>query len=111
MHDKSETDRIVIVASGFGLWLDGRHVASARWGDVSRVHARRAAESEGIVVRVSLADGRDVALGEHVSGWLAFLHAASVQLPGMPPVERWRPALADADEALLYDRSARRRRP
>jgi hypothetical protein len=109
--ERGESDRIVLVASGFGLWLAGRHVASARWGDVERVRAIRPQDEHApLVVEVALAGGSVVELREDVPGWLAFLHAARVQLAGMPPAERWRAELpAGGGELLLFDRRARRR--
>ena len=115
MEGMSENDRIVIVASGFGLWLDGQHVASARWGDIARLRAVRVAGSaaRSVVVEITLADGATIELREHVAGWLGFLNAAASRLSGMPPIEHWRPELsapdAPAGEVVLYDRTARRR--
>jgi len=115
MEGMHETDRIVIVASGFGLWLDGRHVASARWGDVSRVRASRPGGlvTTPLLVEVTLADGTTIAMPEHVSGWFNFLQTAATRLPGLPRVEVWRPPLstpgASAADELLFDRQARRR--
>jgi hypothetical protein len=114
MEGMSETDRIVIVASGFGLWLDGQHVASARWGDVARMRAVRAVSpAVSIVVEITLADGRTIELREHVAGWRTFLNAAASRLSGIPPIDHWRPELSSPDsdvgEALLFDRSTRRR--
>jgi hypothetical protein len=77
--------RIVVVASGFGLWRDGRHVASARWSDVVGVHASAPgpdAPVEG--VEIELADGRVLALDGTLPGWRDFVHAAGSRLTGMP---------------------------
>ena len=109
--ERGESDRIVLVASGFGLWLGGRHVASARWGDVERVCAIRGPDEHvPLIVAVTLAGGSAIELHEDVPGWLAFLHAARGQLAGMPPAEQWRAELpAGGGELLLFDRRARRR--
>ena len=63
-----------------------------------------------VTVEITLADGRAIALHEHVSGWGSFLRAAPAQLAGMPATDQWRAELASSGgEVLLFDRSARRR--
>ena len=109
------TDRIVIVASGFGLWRGGRHAGSARWSDVSRIQATvdRTSAEPGVLVRVALDTGMVLDLVDTLPGWAGFLAAAADRLPGMPRLAAWLPALlaptsAEA-ERVLFERKSRTR--
>ena len=79
------TDRIVLVAAGFGVWQAGRHLASARWTDVVRVRALTsgagAADSSGLALQ--LRDGTEILIHEALPGFVPFLAAAETTLPGM----------------------------
>ena len=86
MDDNSNaTDRIVVVGAGFGVWIDNRHIASARWGDVTEVRVRKhdAAHKEGVDLVVVLRDGAEVAIEYNLSGYQSFLAAAEASLAGM----------------------------
>jgi hypothetical protein len=78
------TDRVVLVAAGFGVWQAGRHLASARWTDVVRVRAlRRDGETEPPVLALKLRDGTEVLVQATLPGFGSFLDAAEKALPGM----------------------------
>ena len=106
-----DTDRIVMVASGFGLWRGGRHVGSARWADVARISALTDAASAepGVRVQVTLDTGMVLDLPESLPGWAAFLGIAAERLPGMPRLAAWRPTMAAPADAprLLFERKGR----
>lgn len=109
------TDRVVLVASGFGVWQGGRHVASARWTDVARVRAFTGAEAtkDLLHVAVQLRDGSEVLVQEDVPGFEQFLAAAEKRLPGMLARSSWRrrpaqPAGASG-EVVLYERGGQGR--
>ena len=77
--------RIVVVASGFGLWRDNRHVASARWSDVVGVHVPAPVpDAPAERLEIELADGSVLPLDSSLPGWRDFVHAAGSRLAGMP---------------------------
>ena len=84
------TSRIVVVASGFGLWRDGRHVASARWSDVVGVHVPAPSPDLPAAERMELrmADGSVLPLDSTLPGWRDFVHAAGSRIAGMPRLTR-----------------------
>ncbi len=109
----SEPRRLVVVTSGFGLWSDGRHQLSARWSEVERVATVRppagVADPAALVLRLTLADGRELALDALTPGWDAFLAVAPAMLSGMPPAAAWQPTLLQSPAAVgatvvLYER-------
>lgn len=108
-----ESDRIVVVASGFGVWQDGRCVASARWADVQRVRALRRSELTPhlVCLTVTLTAGGELEVHERLPGWAAFVAAAVAALPGMPAAAVWRPTVPDptseVPDALLFQRRTR----
>lgn len=73
-----ETDRIVVVGSGFGVWMDNRHVASGRWSDVTEMRESRLDEShpDDLKVIVTLLDGTEVSIDSSMVGYQNFLSAA-----------------------------------
>ena len=73
-----ETDRIVVVGSGFGVWMDNRHVASGRWSDVSEMRESKPDEShpDDMNVIVTLLDGTEVSIDSSMAGYENFLSAA-----------------------------------
>ena len=108
------TDRVVLVASGFGIWQDGRHAASGRWGDVVEVRLveRDAPEADPvIIIAMKLRDGCEVLLHERVPGFEQFLAAAERSLPGMRPRASWRaaamPPAVPRNGTVLFERVAR----
>jgi hypothetical protein len=108
--DLHATDRIVLAGTGFGVWEGGRHLASTRWADVSRVRALKhdALTTDLICVAVSLRDGNEILVHEEVPGFDAFLAAAETRLSGMQPRSAWwstvvQPAFA-RNETLLFER-------
>ena len=108
-----ETDRIVLVASGFGIWQGGRHAASARWTDVARVRvSTRDQPTRAAAVTVTLRDGTEVLLPEGLPGSEQFLATAEKALPGMTVRAVWRPKLAESAsagaEVVLFERVVRR---
>ena len=105
-----DTDRIVLVASGFGVWQAGRHVASARWADVIRASLFKAdqPESEMLCVTLGLRDGTEVLVNEELPGFEPFLAAAEDALPGMLRRTTWlagvrNPAFVQR-EMVLFER-------
>ena len=114
--DVNETDRVVLVGAGFGVWQGGRHQASARWSDVVRVRAFRARTPAGggTYLGLALRDGSEVRVHDNVPGYQSFVTAAAAALPGMRPHAAWLAALEpsmDEDEGtVLFERGARRGR-
>ena len=103
MDDNSHaTDRIVVVGSGFGVWMANRHIASGRWGDVIEVRAIRhdASSSSRVNLVVIIRDGSEVSVNGSVSGYQSFLADAEELLPGMRNSSEWLPPI------LIADRSA-----
>ena len=109
------TDRVVLVASGFGVWQGGRHVASARWTDVARVRAFTGADATKDLLHVALRlrDGTEVLVQEDVPGFEQFLATAEKSLPGMLARSSWRrrptQAAAASSEVVLYERGGQER--
>ncbi len=104
-----ETDRIVVVGAGFGLWQNDRHVASGRWSDIVEVRALRShgPDQQMVSVVLKLRDGPDVSFGDELSGYQSFLVAAESALPRMRPHAEW--VMADeqppgSGEVLLFTR-------
>lgn len=105
-----DSDRVVVVAAGFALWVGSRCAASARWSDVRRLRAYRQAGTgpDAICLGVDLADGTVMELKEQAPGFDAFLDRASVVLPGLLPFTAWHPALTLAastgEGIVLFER-------
>lgn len=113
--DPNATDRVVLVAAGFGVWHGGRHQASARWTDVARVRAVRegGAATGRIRLAVALDNATEVLIHEQVPGYASFLGAAERSLRGMIPRTSWMASLHEATgaggEVVLFERPARGR--
>ena len=77
-NNAHETDRIVVVGSGFGVWMDNRHVASGRWSDVAEMRESKLDEShpDDMSVIVTLMDGTEVSIDSSMAGYQNFLSAA-----------------------------------
>ena len=104
------TDRVVLVGTGFGVWREGRHQASARWTDVVRARAfkRDQLTTDLICVAFGLRDGSEILVHEELPGFEQFLVAAEVKLPGMQPRSAWwevvaKPAFAP-NETVVFER-------
>ena len=110
----ADPGRVVVVAAGFALWLGGRCVAAARWGDIRRLraHRRAIAQSDVLCLRVELADGSVLELREEAPGFDAFLDRCATMLSGLLPYRDWHhkldAAAPDDDGIVLYDRTTRR---
>ena len=108
--DPNATDRVVIAGSGFGVWFGGKHQASARWSDVSRVRAFRSSDGHGggICIGLTLKTGAEVLVHDAVPGYAGFIGAAEVALRGMVPRATWTAELGEsgssASEMVLYER-------
>jgi hypothetical protein len=76
--DRSESDRVVVVGSGFGVWKNNAHVASARWTDVARIDS---VAGEGISIK--LLDGTEISINKALPGYSSFFDAAGAALSGM----------------------------
>jgi hypothetical protein len=107
----AESDRIVVVTSGFGVWTGGRPGPAVPWRDVTRVVALRRAVAGAVAVhlRVTLVDGRALEMHDRMAGWGSFLQAAPERLSPMPAAAAWWPAaihpeLGDS-EIVLYERA------
>jgi hypothetical protein len=104
------TDRIVVVATGFGVWQAGRHLASARWTDVVRVRAfgRDAGATDPSVLGLRLRDGTEILVHEALPGFEPFLNAAETTLPGMSRRAVWLAGMGQSDvaqpETVLFER-------
>ena len=103
-----EPTRLVVVASGFGLWREGRHQLSARWADVARVECR----SDPPTLVISLADARELRVDATIAGWAEFLAAAPGALLGARTHTVWLPlpVLPDGGAVVLFERRAPRQR-
>ena len=107
------TDRVVLVAAGFGVWQGGRHVASARWTDVERVVAVRSetASTPRLRVMLRLQGVDDVFLAADLPGFEHFLAVAEQSLPGMRRSTSWRkvehPGASVQQDLVLFDRTVR----
>lgn len=77
-NNAHETDRIVVVGSGFGVWMDNRHVASGRWSDVAEMRESKLDEAhpDDMRVIVTLMDGTEVSIDSRMAGYQSFLSAA-----------------------------------
>ena len=110
-----ELGRIVVVAAGFALWKSGRCIAAARWSDIKRVLAHRAAVETSNAVRlvVELADGTTLEFLEEAPGFDLFLDRAQVTLPGLLRFADWHPSLMLAprggEGVVIFARPALRR--
>jgi hypothetical protein len=110
----ADPGRVVVVAAGFALWLGGKCVAAARWGDIRRLRAyrRSVAQSDALCLGVDLVDGSVLELREEAPGFDAFLDRCAAMLTGLLPYRDWHHRLdvasADGDGILLYDRTTRR---
>ena len=104
----AEPTRLVVVASGFGLWREGRHELSARWADVARVECR----SDPPSLVVALMDARELRVDATIAGWTEFLAAAPGALFGTRTRPVWLPlpVSADGGAIVLYERRAPRQR-
>jgi len=109
--DPNETDRIVLVASGFGVWQAGRHIASGRWGDIVRVRAFRPTDpaAGSVTIDLALRGGTEVTITPAIPGYDAFLRAAETALPGMRPRAKWgeaaKPLSATREEIVVFERA------
>ena len=107
-----EQGRVVVVAAGFALWLQGKCVAAARWSDIRRVRAMRrpSAAGEQISLIVELTDGTTLELLERAPGFDLFAERAVSVLTGLRPIAEWRaspPAEAPSPNGtLLFERAA-----
>ena len=103
------TDRVVVVASGFGVWQAGRHLASARWADVVRVRAigRDASATDSSDIALLLRDGTEILVDGTLRGFDPFLDAAETTL-GMRSRDVWAAGLEQSrvagEEAVLFER-------
>ena len=77
-NNAREPDRIVVVGSGFGVWMDNRHVASGRWSDVTEMRESKPDEAhpDDMNVIVTLLDGTEVSIDSSMAGYQNFLSAA-----------------------------------
>ena len=104
------TDRVVLVAAGFGVWQAGRHLASARWTDVVRVRAvgRNAALTNASALVLLLRDGTEIIVDGTLPGFDPFLDAAEKTLPGMSQRATWLGLIGKSDvgqrETVLFER-------
>jgi hypothetical protein len=99
------SDRIVIIAAGFGVWHGGKCLASGRWTDIVRVRTTQAGASG---IELELRNGTRLELYERTPGWDDFLGAAQSRMPGMPSGDEWRTMVTSgtaAGQRVLYDRS------
>ncbi|MEO8577586.1 MAG: hypothetical protein ABI556_12830 [Gemmatimonadales bacterium] len=107
------TDRVVLVAAGFGVWQAGRHLASARWTDVVRVRAlgRDAGANDSSVLALELRDGTEILVRETLPGFGPFLDAAETALPGMSRIPALLAGAEQSDvaqsETVLFERYPR----
>jgi len=101
MVDSSETDRVVVVGSGFGVWKNSAHVASARWTDIARIDSVR---GEGIAIK--LLDGTNISVDDTLPGYSSFLDAAGAALSGMRRAAAIEPRDEDgeAPTGILFER-------
>lgn len=108
------TDRVVLVAAGFGVWQAGRHVASTRWTDVVRVHAasHAAGTTDPVIVTVRLRNATEISVSGALAGFEAFLAVAETRLPGMRQRAEWLASMAQSPIAqpdrVLFERYATR---
>lgn len=120
MDDTSHaTDRLVVVGSGFGVWINNRHIASGRWGDVMEVRASKhdKSPSDHVNLVVLLRDGTEVSIKDNLFGYQSFLAAAEALLPGMSHQSEWLPAMLNAElpsngepaETMLFRRRGLRK--
>ena len=78
------SDRIVVVAAGFGVWQQGQHVVSARWTDVARARAIAGDAPRSIdSIELVLRDGSMVMVERTMPGFESFISAMKAALPGM----------------------------
>lgn len=103
-----ETDRIVVISAGFGVWRGGKCLAFGRWSDITAVSMieRGAGAANGL--SLALRDGSTLELRDDTAGWKGFLMGAQSRLPGVPTPEMWEAAVAttgdDARHMLFYQR-------
>jgi hypothetical protein len=92
----ADQGRIVVVSAGFALWAGSRCMAAARFSDIRRLRAVRAASvnPDAIALRVELTDGSIMELRDEAPGFELFLDRARTSLKGLLPVEAWHAALA-----------------
>lgn len=106
----ADQGRIVVVAAGFALWTGGRCVAAARFSDIRRLRAIRAASADpdALALRVELTDGSVMELRDEAPGFDLFLDRATVSLKGLVPLATWAPSLragdAPPDGLLLFEK-------
>ena len=103
------TDRVVLVASGFGVWQAGRHLASARWADVVRVRVmgRDASATDSSDLALLLRDGTEILVDGALRGFDPFLDAARTTL-GMSSRDMWIAGMERSriagEETVLFER-------
>ncbi len=106
----ADQGRIVVVSAGFALWAGSRCMAAARFSDIRRLRAVRAASAkpDAIALRVELSDGSVMELRDEAPGFDLFLDRARTLLKGLMPVESWHEALAreapPADGVLIFEK-------
>jgi hypothetical protein len=106
----ADQGRIVVVAAGFALWSGGRCVAAARFSDIRRLRAIRAAAapSTALALRVELTDGSLMELRHEAPGFDLFLDRATTSLRGLVPLATWSAALhgddPPADGMLIFEK-------
>ena len=104
------TDRVVLVASGFGVWQAGRHLASARWADVVRVRVmtRDASATDSSDLTLLLRDGTEILVDGALRGFDPFLDAAEKTLSGISSREVWAAGMEqsriEGAERVLFER-------
>jgi hypothetical protein len=99
----TDRGRIVVVAAGFGLWLDGRCLAAGKWTDIASIRAylRPGPTGTRACFAVRLRDGSEVEMERDAPGWIEFLRNAPSKLAGMPLPDEWLDELL-AGPALPY---------
>ena len=95
----ADQGRIVVVAAGFALWAGGRCGAAARFSDIRRLRAVRAASAnpDALALRVELTDGSLMELRDEAPGFDLFLDRAATTLRGLVPFASWSTTLAGPD--------------
>jgi hypothetical protein len=94
------------------VWHGGRHLASARWADVSQVRAFKPGEqtTDAVCVALRLRDGTEILVHEALPGFESFLAAAEARLPGMARRSAWWSAVVQPasarNETVLFERTS-----
>jgi hypothetical protein len=110
----ADRGRVVVVAAGFGVWKDGRCLASGRWADIARVRGNRRERNgkTALAITIELRDGSELEIQGETPGWIEFLSMAHGRLPGMPAPASWIDAIEHSpsipSDVLLFERGADR---